>query len=146
MAPKSEGYMQRHLRRLQEREIEEFPLTVWQTECLADRNLENTKEGTRILQPNLFQSLRVFGPLCPIDPLASGFFAEECRYCTGRFVFRKNETQATILIGNPGSVKYNAISYVWGDVRQLRLYCRCGKRKDVPISSPRKFCNLLSLA
>jgi hypothetical protein len=138
-----EPWVEKRLERLQNDGV---PVTVWHVECLGKADPESPAFST--FTSKGFDTLRIFGPLSMEDPTMPGFFADECRACTGRFVFRtRNDLTATILTGNPNDgVRYDAISYVWGDTRPLRIYCRCGSKLAVPISSSERFCNLLCLA
>lgn len=121
-------------------------MTVWQRECLGKMDTSNGKSEPITISPSKSRALRIAGPLSQTDSAFAGFFAEACRACTGRFVFRTREFAATILTGIPTDVKYKAVSYVWGEVKNLGIYCRCGERKDIPMAGPDRFSTLLSLA
>ena len=122
-----------------------FPKTVWESECLAKEAKAWSAESQDV-KPSDIHRLRIFGPLSFDDPTVPGFFSEECRACTGRFLFRVNTATATILTGKPIDQRYEAISYVWGDARSLLIFCKCGMKKSIPISSSNRFCALLALA
>jgi hypothetical protein len=135
-----------YLRRLDRYTQEGVPETVWQKRCLEKAAASSEKTTPKVPAPTHFQGLRIFGPLSLVDSKFAGFLAEACRACSGRFVFQTTKATATILTGIPTEVKYKAISYVWGVVQPLGIYCKCGGRKDVPIADPERFCALLSLA
>jgi hypothetical protein len=141
-----DSHMDKVQKRLQRFEEEGTPVTVWQVEYLEKVDSSGRNPVSTELHPRDFHALRILGPLSPHDPTIPGFFAEECRACAGRFTFRTNKATATILTGKPAGVRYKAISYVWGDVQSLRIYCKCGEKKSIPISSPDRFRALLSLA
>ncbi len=80
------------------------PLTVWQVECLE--KVDPSKKDTVFTEfdSNGFHALRILGPLSWDDPTVPGFFAEECRACSGKFTFCTDIATATILTGKPTGV------------------------------------------
>ncbi|KAL8786548.1 MAG: hypothetical protein Q9195_008179 [Heterodermia aff. obscurata] len=138
--------MKRLAQRLERIQIQGIPTTVWQTECLAKVDDPSWSAGSRDLKAFEFQRLRILGPLSYDDPTIPGFFAEQCRACTGKFVFCAKTATATILTGKPIGKRYEAISYVWGDPKSLFIYCKCGMKKTIPVSTSDRFSSLLALA
>ncbi|KAI4262396.1 MAG: hypothetical protein L6R42_002426 [Xanthoria sp. 1 TBL-2021] len=138
--------MEKFAQRIERVSMQGIPKTVWHTEYLEKDGSPNCNADYRDRKALDFHWLRILGPLSSEDPTMPGFFAEECRACTGKFIFRATTATATILTGKPISNRYEAISYVWGKARPLLIYCRCGMKKSVPISGPERFGALLSLA
>jgi len=71
---------------------------------------------------------------------------DTCKHCSEFYQFTWKSWETKVVVGNPKSKYYHAVSYVWGQTRDLPLICsKCNKTTYVPMESPEKFRRLMRL-
>ena len=82
------------------------------------------------------------------DPTAGAVTLDRCRACSGGdgFHYSHNGWTTRVIAGVPKTGDYSAVSYVWGDTKQLPLHClHCKKITQIPMESEEKFRRIMAL-
>lgn len=71
---------------------------------------------------------------------------DRCRACSDCFQYIHNRWTTNVIAGVPKTSNYKAVSYVWGQTKQLPLKCsQCGNVARIPMESAEKFRRLMTV-